>query len=124
MRFPEASRAGWTLGGWILKSPTAPSGYTPNTVVTEWRTLNCRGPWASSGVASAAEAASAHGWRLPASCATSRPLRGRGETGRRNGLRRNDLSALGETPDVEPLKFGEPFTGDPEPSRGASLRKV
>jgi hypothetical protein len=50
MRFPQAVRAGWSLGGWILKSPTAPSGYTPNTVVTEWLTLNCRGDWACRGL--------------------------------------------------------------------------
>lgn len=35
-------------------------------------------------------------------------------SGRRNGLRR--FSALGETQDVELLKFGETLTGNPEPS--------
>lgn len=33
--------------------------------------------------------------------------RGRGEIGKRNGLKTGKLSALLETADVEPLKFGE-----------------
>ena len=46
--------------------------------------------------------------------------RGRGGTGRHKGLERK-LSAPAETPDVEPLKFGESFRprqadADPEPS--------
>jgi len=41
-------------------------------------------------------------------------LRGRGETGRRIGLK--SLSAHGETHGAELLKVGETFTGDPEPS--------
>jgi len=41
-------------------------------------------------------------------------LCGRGETGRRIGLK--PLSALGETPGAELLKVGETFTGNPEPS--------
>ena len=32
--------------GRILKPSTAPAGYTPHTVVTEWLTLNCTGDWA------------------------------------------------------------------------------
>ncbi|HEX3364575.1 hypothetical protein [Phenylobacterium sp.] len=50
VRFPEASRAGWPERGWILKPATAPAGYTPNTIVTEWLTLNCRGLWACQGL--------------------------------------------------------------------------
>ena len=45
------------------------------------------------------------------------PSRGRGETGRRNGLG-GDLSAPGETPDAELPKLGETLTGNPEPSPG------
>jgi hypothetical protein len=41
--------------------------------------------------------------------------RGRGEIGRRSGLKEN-LSARRETGDVELPKFGEPCNGDPEPS--------
>jgi hypothetical protein len=35
----------------------------------------------------------------------------------------NGLSARGETRDVELLKFGEPFTGDPEPSQATQTRR-
>src|SRR6476659_5117681 len=43
--------------------------------------------------------------------------RGRGETGRRNGLETYDLSAPGETPDAELPKLGETSCdGNPEPS--------
>jgi hypothetical protein len=31
----------------IRKPAEAPPGYTGNTVVTEWLTLNCRGDWSS-----------------------------------------------------------------------------
>jgi hypothetical protein len=37
---------------WLPK-PAASPGYTGNTVVTEWLTLNCRGDWASRATASA-----------------------------------------------------------------------
>ncbi|MCR5879439.1 hypothetical protein [Phenylobacterium sp. J367] len=37
----------------LRKPASAPPGYTRNTVVTEWLTLNCRGDWSShSGTAS------------------------------------------------------------------------
>lgn len=49
VRFAEAVRHAWSARGWIVKPAAAPLGYTPNTVVTEWLTLNCRGPWASQG---------------------------------------------------------------------------
>lgn len=49
VRFPEARRAGWPERAWILKPSAVPAGYTPNTVVTEWLTLNCRGLWACQG---------------------------------------------------------------------------
>ena len=42
-------------------------------------------------------------------------MRGRGEIGRRIGLK-DRLSAPGETQDAELLKFGETFAGNPEPS--------
>ena len=45
VRFGEALNAGWN-GGRVAKSAGAPIGYTPHTVVTEWLTLNCVGPWA------------------------------------------------------------------------------
>jgi hypothetical protein len=41
--------------GWVearLPKPrVAPAGYTANTVITEWLTVNCRGDWASHAVA-------------------------------------------------------------------------
>jgi hypothetical protein len=49
VRFAEAVRQAWPAHGWIVKPAAAPPGYTPNTVVTEWLTLNCREPWASQG---------------------------------------------------------------------------
>jgi hypothetical protein len=49
VRFGQATREGWTEGGRIAKPSTAPDGYTPHTVVTEWLTLNCRGLWAAEG---------------------------------------------------------------------------
>jgi hypothetical protein len=49
VRFAEAVRQAWPARGWILKPATAPPGYTPNTVVTEWLTLNCRDCWAGQG---------------------------------------------------------------------------
>lgn len=30
-----------------LRKPEPPAGYTGNTVITEWLTVNCRGDWAS-----------------------------------------------------------------------------
>jgi hypothetical protein len=33
----------------LAKPPAPPPGYTRNTVVTDWLTLNCRGDWASRG---------------------------------------------------------------------------
>ncbi len=50
VRFPDAMRAGWPERAWILKPSAAPAGDTPNTVVTEWLTLNCRGQWACQGL--------------------------------------------------------------------------
>jgi hypothetical protein len=49
VRFPEAVRLGWRWCGQVVKPAEAPPGYTPNTVVTEWLTLNCLGAWASEG---------------------------------------------------------------------------
>lgn len=37
-------------GDWLevrLRKPEPPAGYTGNTVITEWLTVNCRGDWAS-----------------------------------------------------------------------------
>lgn len=48
---------------------------------------------------------------------------GRGGIGRRNGLKRNKLSAPQETEDVELLKFGEPFQMA-IPSQAWEIRKV
>lgn len=47
--FDDARREGWTQAGRVAKPATAPAGYTPHTVVTEWLTLNCRGAWACQG---------------------------------------------------------------------------
>jgi hypothetical protein len=47
VRFEQATAAGWPWKGRILRPETAPAGYTGNTVLTEWLTLNCAGPWAS-----------------------------------------------------------------------------
>jgi hypothetical protein len=47
-RFGQAVEAGWGKGG-VLKPPAAPAGYTPNTLVTEWLTLNCMDAWAAQG---------------------------------------------------------------------------
>lgn len=41
---------GWRVGGLeasLRKPADAPRGYTRNTVITEWLTLNCRGDWGS-----------------------------------------------------------------------------
>src|SRR5262245_60303084 len=49
--------------------------------------------------------------------------RGRGETGRRNGLETYGLSAPGETPDAELPKLGETSCdGNPEPSPVRAVR--
>jgi hypothetical protein len=45
--FEEAERQGWPWKARIRKLAAAPAGYTPNTLVTEWLTLHCIGPWAS-----------------------------------------------------------------------------
>jgi hypothetical protein len=37
--------AGWSEA-WLPK-PAPPAGYTGNTVITEWLTVNCQGDWAS-----------------------------------------------------------------------------
>lgn len=47
VRFEQAKAAGWSWTGRILRPETAPQGYTGNTVLTEWLTLNCAGAWAS-----------------------------------------------------------------------------
>lgn len=39
--------AGRGLQAAFRKPMAPPSGYTPNTVITEWLTLHCRGDWAS-----------------------------------------------------------------------------
>jgi hypothetical protein len=49
VRFAEAVMQAWPARGWIVKPAAAPPGYTPNTVLTEWLTLNCTGAWASQG---------------------------------------------------------------------------
>jgi hypothetical protein len=49
VRFKDAVREGWSAGGRIAKPASAPPGYTPHTVVTEWLTLNCHGRWAAEG---------------------------------------------------------------------------
>jgi hypothetical protein len=47
--------AGQDSGGWsearLPKPRSAPAGYTANTVITEWLTVNCRGDWASHAIA-------------------------------------------------------------------------
>jgi hypothetical protein len=47
VRFGQAKAAGWAWSGRILRPERPPPGYTGNTVLTEWLTLNCVGPWAS-----------------------------------------------------------------------------
>ena len=49
VRFQVSTEEGWRYRGQILKVKGAPSGYTPNTVITEWLTLNCVGAWACRG---------------------------------------------------------------------------
>ena len=49
VRFADAARQAWSDRGWIAKPAMAPAGYTPNTVITEWLTLNCTGAWAAQG---------------------------------------------------------------------------
>jgi hypothetical protein len=49
VRFAEAVRLAWPSRAWVAKPADAPAGYTPNTVLTEWLTLNCAGPWAAQG---------------------------------------------------------------------------
>jgi hypothetical protein len=49
VRFGQALEAGWRDAGGILKPASAPAGYTPNTLETEWLTLNCTGAWAAQG---------------------------------------------------------------------------
>jgi hypothetical protein len=34
----------------VPKPRVAPAGYTANTVITEWLTVNCRGDWASHAI--------------------------------------------------------------------------
>ena len=46
IRFDAAGLAACRWSGRILKPVSAPLGYTPHTVVTEWLTLNCAGDWA------------------------------------------------------------------------------
>jgi hypothetical protein len=55
VQFAQAVREGWSEGGRIAKPASAPAGYTPHTVVTEWLTLNCRGIWAAAGRGAAIE---------------------------------------------------------------------
>jgi hypothetical protein len=55
VRYGQAVGEGWTEGGRIAEPSTAPDGYTPHTVVTEWLTLNCRGLWAAEGRGSTIE---------------------------------------------------------------------
>jgi hypothetical protein len=45
VRFQAGVRDGWVRGG-IFKPAVAPAGYTRQTAITEWLTLNCQGAWA------------------------------------------------------------------------------
>jgi hypothetical protein len=47
VRFEAAAQLNWPRWGRIRKPVDVPPGYTGNTVITEWLTLNCAGPWAS-----------------------------------------------------------------------------
>ena len=49
VRFSQAVTEQWPHRGTVSKPGSAPAGYTPNTVVTEWLTLNCRAAWAAFG---------------------------------------------------------------------------
>jgi hypothetical protein len=98
-RFAEAVDLGWPDRGWILKPSEAPAGYTSNTVLTEWLTLNCAGPWASQGhghwievrFGQAADAARA---RAHFSAARLwRDARPAGFTGRERGVRSRPAAA-------------------------------
>jgi hypothetical protein len=42
----ESQGVGWSEAR-LPKPPTAPAGYTRNTLITEWLTVTCRGDWAS-----------------------------------------------------------------------------
>jgi hypothetical protein len=49
MRARYDQTADWRRRGQVLKGGDVPAGYTANTVITEWLTLNCEGPWACHG---------------------------------------------------------------------------